>query len=77
MRYGLIECGGIGLLCAAAAGKLPGRALEAVSDTNTAQATAVAKYFGGSAISDWHQLVQAADGVTVMVSTPPALHREK
>ena len=74
MRYGLIGCGGIGVLRAEALGKLPGHTLEAVCDTDTARATDVAKRFGGRVISDWRELVQLADIDAVIVSTPPSLH---
>jgi predicted dehydrogenase len=76
MRYGLIGCGGIGVLRAEALGKLPGHTLEAVCDTDTARATDVAKRFGGRVISDWRELVQLADIDAVIVSTPPSLHHD-
>jgi predicted dehydrogenase len=74
MRYGLIGCGGIGVLRAEALAKLPGHALVAVCDTDAGRAADVASRFGGMVINDWRALVQLDEIDAVIVSTPPSLH---
>jgi len=76
MRYGLIGCGGIGDLRAAALGKLPEHTLVAACDSDHNRATALSAKHGGQVIGDWHDLIQRGDIDAVIVSTPPSLHME-
>jgi predicted dehydrogenase len=73
LRYGLIGCGEIGRLRAAALHRR-GRRLSAVSDLDAARATAVAA--GATVEHDWQALIRRADVDIVIVSTPPSLHAE-
>jgi predicted dehydrogenase len=76
MRYGLIGCGGIGMLRAEALGKLSGHSLEAVCDSDSARAQGLAAKYGGRVINNWQELVTSGDIDAVIVSTPPSLHME-
>jgi predicted dehydrogenase len=76
MRYGLIGCGGIGVLRAEALGKLDGHSLDAVCDSDTTRARDLAARSGARVINDWQDLVSAPDIDAVIVSTPPSLHME-
>ena len=76
MRYGLIGCGGIGALRAAALGQTPGARLVAVSDVDPERARALAAGHGAAVEPDWRRLVERADVDAVFVSTPPNLHAD-
>jgi len=73
-RYGLIGCGGIGAVRAAALGRSDSR-LIAVSDLDADRAAAVAARHGAAVEKDWRDLL-ARDLDAVIVSTPPSLHAE-
>ncbi len=76
MRFGLIGCGGIGALRAAALAASPGMPLVAVSDTDGARAAAVAGGHKAKVEADWRGLLLRPDIDAVIVSTPPNLHAE-
>jgi predicted dehydrogenase len=75
MHIGLIGCGMAGSLRAAAAARLPGFRLSAVSDVDAVRARAVAERFGAAVEPEWAHLVRREDIDAVIVSTPPPLHR--
>jgi predicted dehydrogenase len=75
MRYGLIGCGGIGALRAAALKKLD-RRLVAVSDINKDRAAVIAAQTGAAVDPSWQDLIHRPDIDAVLVSTPPSLHKE-
>lgn len=76
MRVGLIGCGMIGSLRAAAIARLPRFRLVSTSDVDVARGRSVAERFGGTVETDWHALVRREDLDAVIVSTPPPLHAE-
>ena len=76
MRFGLIGCGEIGRLRAAAVKKIGALDLTAISDLDGGRAADVASRHGAVAVGDWRQLVQREDVDAVVVSTPPSLHAE-
>jgi len=74
VRYGLIGCGGIGEVRAAAL-KRSDSQLTAVSDLDADKAAAVAARHGAAVDRDWRALL-ARDLDAVIISTPPSLHAE-
>ncbi|HEX6559877.1 MAG TPA: Gfo/Idh/MocA family oxidoreductase [Longimicrobiales bacterium] len=76
MNIGLIGCGGIGALRAAAIAKSASLQLSAVADVDPARAHALAGQFGSVAASDWKSLVAQQEIDAVVVSTPPNSHAE-
>jgi predicted dehydrogenase len=75
LRFGLIGCGDIGVVRAAALERSTSR-LAAVSDIDEAKADAIAQRAGVPAHADWHALVERDDVDAVIIATPPALHME-
>jgi predicted dehydrogenase len=75
-RLGLIGCGEIGKLRAAAIKRSPGLELVALSDVDPERARAFAASHGGAVVADWRRLVQLDDLDAVVISTPPHLHAE-
>ena len=75
MRWGLIGCGGIGALRAAALRRAPAGRLVAVSDLDQARARQLARSTAVVA-SSWESMIQRDDLDGVIVSTPPHLHAE-
>jgi predicted dehydrogenase len=75
LRWGLIGCGDIGVVRAAALERGPSK-LAAVSDIDAAKASAIAQRAGVPADSDWHRLLERDDVDAVIVATPPSLHAE-
>jgi predicted dehydrogenase len=75
LRYGLIGCGDIGVVRAAALHRA-GLPLVAVSDLDSRRATAVAGRYNAVFDRDWHTLLNRTELDAVIVSTPPALHAE-
>jgi predicted dehydrogenase len=75
VRYGLIGCGDIGVVRAAALERGPS-SLAAVSDIDASKAGAIAQRAGVPADSDWRRLLERADVDAVIVATPPSLHAE-
>jgi predicted dehydrogenase len=73
-RLGLIGCGGIGQLRAAAIKRLSTHQLVAVSDVDQDRARTVSAKHGGAVEPDWRRLVEREDLDAVVVSTPPHLH---
>ena len=75
IRFGLIGCGEIGRLRAAALAEasLP---LTAVSDIDRQRAEREAAPRGAAVEADWRSLIGRADVDAVIVSTPPSLHAE-
>jgi predicted dehydrogenase len=76
MHFGLIGCGGVGLLRAAALKKIPSFHLELVCDSDEARAQEMSRQFGGTVESDWRALIHNDSLDAVIVSTPPHLHAE-
>ncbi len=76
MRLGLIGCGMIGSLRAAAIARLPDFRLICVADMDAPRARAVAERFGAAIETDWHALVEQKELDAVIVSTPPLFHKE-
>ena len=76
LRFGLIGCGEIGRLRAAALSRARSLQLVAVSDLDLGRATAVASSYGGAADHDWRALLRREEVDAVIVSTPPSLHAE-
>lgn len=74
MRYGLIGCGDIGVVRAAAIAQ-KGARLVAVNDIDAGKAAALAAGHGAAVDRDWRDLI-ARDLDAVIVSTPPSLHEE-
>jgi predicted dehydrogenase len=75
LRYGLIGCGDIGVVRAAALARTDAR-LVAVTDVDPAKASAIGTQHGAAVDRDWHALLARADLDAVIVSTPPSLHAE-
>ncbi|MGH9672607.1 MAG: Gfo/Idh/MocA family protein, partial [Bryobacteraceae bacterium] len=76
MRVGLIGCGEIGRLRAAAVQRLPSWKLQAVCDADRSRATAVAAVPQSRVENQWRDLAAADDIDLVIVSTPPSSHAE-
>ena len=76
LRFGLIGCGEIGRLRAAALKRCATAKLIAVSDIDHRSAETVAAQCGGLVEDDWHMMVRRDDIDAVIVSTPPSLHAE-
>ncbi len=76
MRVGIIGCGGMGSLRAAALRRLPACSLQAVSDLDPERARAIAARGGAEVEEDWRSLAHRADLDAIVVSTPPHLHAE-
>lgn len=74
LRYGLIGCGDIGAVRAAALMGVESQ-LVAVSDVDGKKAAGVAARHGAAIDRDWHTLL-TRDIDAVIVSTPPSLHTE-
>jgi predicted dehydrogenase len=76
LRFGLIGCGDIGRLRAAALTRSGSFQLVAVNDVDKSRAMAIASKHGGVVEPDWHALLHRAEVDAVIVSTPPSLHAE-
>ena len=76
LRFGLIGCGEIGRLRAAAMKRCSLAHLVAVSDLNQQAAEAVASQCGSLVENDWRTMVRRNDIDAVLISTPPSLHAE-
>lgn len=76
IRLGLIGCGEIGALRAAAIERLTTHQLVAVSDVDEDRARTLSAKYGGVVEPDWRRLVQRDDLEAVVISTPPHLHAE-
>ncbi len=74
LRVGLVGCGGIGRLRAAALASTPSLDLVAVNDVDDARAKEVASKYGAAKVGDWRALLDREDVQVVIVSTPPSLH---
>jgi predicted dehydrogenase len=75
LRYGLIGCGDIGVVRAAALARTDSR-LVAVSDIDPTKASGIGTQHGAAVDRDWHSLLARTDLDAVIVSTPPSLHAE-
>lgn len=73
LRYGLIGCGDIGVVRAAALAHADSP-LIAVSDKDSNKASALASQHGASVDRDWQSLLARPEVDAVIVSTPPSLH---
>src|SRR5260370_14629554 len=76
MRFGLIGCGGIGRLRAAALSRSAPLRLVAVTDVQPERAAAIASNYGGVIDEDWRGLLRREEVDAVIGSTPPPLHSE-
>ncbi|HWP43534.1 MAG TPA: Gfo/Idh/MocA family oxidoreductase [Blastocatellia bacterium] len=76
MRIGLIGCGDIGALRAAALDRLSTLKLVSVSDIDSVRANNLARSRGAAVVSDWRSMVSQEGIDAVIVSTPPHLHAE-
>ncbi len=74
LRYGLIGCGDIGVVRAAALARAGAR-LVAVSDVDGRKAAALATRHGALHDREWHTLL-TRDLDVAIISTPPSLHAE-
>jgi predicted dehydrogenase len=75
LRYGLIGCGDIGRLRAAALARTGGR-LIATSDQDPRRARALAADHGAAADRHWQTLLARDDVDAVIIATPPLAHAE-
>jgi len=73
---GLIGCGEIGRLRAAAIERTSGVRLAAVSDIDPERAGSIAKPHSASIDRDWRELIRRPELNAVIVSTPPSMHAE-
>jgi predicted dehydrogenase len=76
LRAGLVGCGEMGALRAAALARTPSLRLVAVSDVAAARAGVVASVGDATIHDNWRTLVRSPDLDLVIVSTPPGSHRE-
>lgn len=76
VRLGIIGCGEIGSLRAAAIARLPSLQLEAVCDADQGRARTLAARYGGRVVPEWRSLVRRESLDAVIVSTPPSVHAE-
>jgi len=76
LRFGLIGCGEIGQLRAAALKQCAPARLVAVTDIDHTSAQTVAAQSGSRVEDDWRTMVRRDDLDAVIVSTPPSLHAE-
>jgi predicted dehydrogenase len=76
LKVGVIGCGEIGKLRAAAIHRVESLCLVALSDVEHERAVAVASKYGGAVEHDWRGLLSRDDVDAVVVSTPPSLHAE-
>jgi len=76
VRFGLIGCGEIGWLRAAAIKGIPSARLVAVNDLDRGLAEALASRYRSLVEDDWRKMLHRDDVDAVIVSTPPSLHAE-
>src|SRR5258708_38969350 len=76
MRFGLIGCGGIGRLRAAALNRSAPLRLVAVTDVQPERAAAIASDYGGVIDEDWRGAPRPEEGGAGVVFTPPPFHAE-
>ncbi len=74
MKFGLIGCGGIGQIRAAAINAAGGMELTVVADVDRGKADAVAGAARARVETDWRKLLSAPEVEAVIISTPPSLH---
>src|SRR5260370_8349551 len=75
MRFGLIGCGGIGRLRAAALSRSAPLRLVAVTDVQPERAAAIASNYGGVIDQDWGGLVlpqEVGSGIVSPPTPPPS-----
>jgi predicted dehydrogenase len=76
MRIGLIGCGKVGGIHAAALAKLPETELVAVCDSQADRAAAFAARYGGRPYTDVGALLRESPPEIVLIGTPHPLHAE-
>lgn len=75
LRYGLIGCGDIGVVRAAALERSRST-LAVVSDIDESKAGAIAGRAAVPAVTDWRAVLARDDVDAVIIATPPSLHME-
>jgi len=76
LKVGLIGCGDIGRLRAAAVSRAGSLRLVAVNDLYEERAAAIAAKYGGIVDDDWRHLLGREEIDAVIISTPPSMHAE-
>jgi predicted dehydrogenase len=76
VRVGIVGCGKVGGLHAAALQQLPGAELAAVCDALLSRATSFAERYGGQAYGSPAELCQHAGCEVLLICTPHPLHEE-
>lgn len=76
MRFGLVGCGAIGAMRAESLAKTPGAELVLVYDTDARRSAEYAAKYNVRAAATLDELIESGDIDTVIVSTPPNVHRE-
>jgi predicted dehydrogenase len=76
VRTGLIGCGKVGRIHAAALSRLPESEFVAVCDANLGRADAFARQYGARAFSDVRHMLAQVPLDAVVVATPHPLHAE-
>jgi predicted dehydrogenase len=76
VKVGLIGCGAIGKLRAAALKRLDSIDLRIVSDVDVERVREIASKYRAAVEINWRDLVRREDVDMVIVSTPPSLHAE-
>ena len=76
LKVGLIGCGDMGRLRAAAVSRAGSLRLVAVNDLCEERAAAIAAKYGGIVDDDWRHLLGREEIDAVIISTPPSMHAE-
>lgn len=76
VRVGLVGCGKVGTIHAAALRAIPEAELVAVCDANQERAGAFATKYGGQPFSDMATMLREGDVEAVVIGTPHPLHAE-
>ncbi len=77
VRVGFIGCGGIAKAHAQLLAKLPEVELVAFCDIKEERAKELASRFGGSAYTDWHEMLDKVQIDAVFICLPPFAHKDE